>query len=75
MNAASELSHFRAAIERLGANDEERAAALGITSRQLRTWRNQGFPIIIKRLVRTPDLVYALAKDTEIGGKIEHPSD
>ena len=62
----SELTNFREAIRQLGSNEEERAAVLGITTRQLRSWRNSGkFPSILTRLVYIPELARAIARDAE----------
>jgi hypothetical protein len=57
------LENFFAAIESLGATQEERALVLGITDRQLQYWRKGKIPRLINRLAKNPDLLLALAKD------------
>ncbi|NNJ11968.1 hypothetical protein EKD04_016665 [Chloroflexales bacterium ZM16-3] len=60
------LENFFAAIESLGTTQVERAQALGITDRQLLTWRKGKLPRLIKHLVQNPDLLHALAEDSRV---------
>jgi hypothetical protein len=57
------LNSFFAAIDNLGATEVERARALGITDRQLLTWRKGGVPRVVKRLAQNPRLLDALRAD------------
>lgn len=59
-----QLVHFQEALRNLGANDEERARALGVDDRTIRFWRARE-PRIIRILASSPDLVRALVKDAE----------
>jgi hypothetical protein len=53
---------FLEAIGRLGKNDKERAAKLGLTTRALTKWRHE-LPGPIARLMCSPELIEALADD------------
>ena len=58
------LSHFWAALEEMGDTDVQRAA-LELSERGFRDWRNKDVPRIIQRIVNNPALAEALAKDAE----------
>jgi len=62
------LDSFFAAVDRLGENEIERAKALGITDRQLLTWRKGKAPRVLgvlRRLALNPDLLTGLRADGE----------
>lgn len=60
-----EFTHFMAAIDALGTTEVERAAKLGISDRQLLTWRKEGPPRPIRRLLNHPILLCALFQDAQ----------
>lgn len=49
------------AINALGADEPARAQALGVTVRTLRTWRHNGIPRSVLRLLRAPGVAASLA--------------
>lgn len=61
----SRIPVLERAINALGATEAERAQALNLSERALRTWRNDGIPPSVLRLLRAPGVVAALAATPE----------
>lgn len=58
-----DLSNFFAAVDGLGATEAERARALGISDRQLLTWRKGGVPRAVRFIAKNPNLLDGLRQD------------
>lgn len=59
-----QLPHFQAALKNLGNDNDERAAALGVSERTFRLWRDKA-PRILQIVARHPMLVKALIEDAQ----------
>lgn len=54
--------HFLEALDRLGANDAERAKVLGVSTRTITRWRRGDLPAAVQAVVR-PELLAGLLLD------------
>jgi hypothetical protein len=59
------MNNFMLAIDKLGKTNDERAAKLGMTSRNLETWKKQGPPRAVRALLKHPELILALLDDAK----------